>query len=57
LVNKDKYTIDYNAQMDIADEKLLEEDILAPQDSKRYYFTFNIRTKNNLTKNKISGLF
>ncbi|KAF0769259.1 RNA polymerase II-associated factor 1, partial [Aphis craccivora] len=35
LVNKDKYTIDYNAQMDIADEKLLEEDILAPQDSKR----------------------
>ncbi|XP_060836968.1 RNA polymerase II-associated factor 1 homolog isoform X1 [Rhopalosiphum padi] len=35
LVNKDKYTIDYNLQMDIADEKLLEEDILAPQDSKR----------------------
>lgn len=35
LVNKDKYTIDYNAQMDPADEKLLEEDILAPQDSKR----------------------
>lgn len=39
LVNKDKYTIDYNnVQMDNADEKLLEEDILAPQDSKRYYF-------------------
>lgn len=36
LVNKDKYTIDYNGQMDPADEKLLEEDILAPQDSKRY---------------------
>lgn len=36
LVNKDKYTTDYNAQMDPADEKLLEEDILAPQDSKRY---------------------
>ncbi|XP_022175885.1 RNA polymerase II-associated factor 1 homolog [Myzus persicae] len=35
LVNKDKYTIDYNLQMDNADEKLLEEDILAPQDSKR----------------------
>lgn len=36
LVNKDKYTVDYNLQMDPADEKLLEEDILAPQDSKRY---------------------
>ncbi|XP_029347669.1 RNA polymerase II-associated factor 1 homolog isoform X3 [Acyrthosiphon pisum] len=35
LVNKDKYTIDYNLQMDNADEKLLEEDVLAPQDSKR----------------------
>jgi len=45
LVNKDKYTTYSNAQMDIADEKLLEEDILAPQDSKRYYFTFNIKTK------------
>lgn len=40
LVNKDKYTIDYNLQMDNADEKLLEEDVLAPQDSKRYNFTF-----------------
>lgn len=30
------YTNDYNNQMDIADEKLLEEDIMAPQDSKRY---------------------
>jgi len=28
--------------MDPADEKLLEEDILAPQDSKRYNFTFRI---------------
>lgn len=37
LVSKDKYKLDYNAQMDPADEKLLEEDILAPQDSKRYY--------------------
>jgi len=26
--------------MDNADEKLLEEDVLAPQDSKRYNFTF-----------------
>jgi len=39
LVNKDKYSIDYNSQMDPADEKLLEEDILAPQDSIRYNFT------------------
>lgn len=36
LVNKDMYTNDYNHQMDNADEKLLEEDIMAPQDSKRY---------------------
>lgn len=36
LVNKDKYANDYHVQMDNADEKILEEDILAPQDSKRY---------------------
>ncbi|XP_025409311.1 RNA polymerase II-associated factor 1 homolog [Sipha flava] len=35
LVNKDMYSIDYNVQMEPADEKILEEDILAPQDSKR----------------------
>lgn len=40
MVNKDKYTVDYNLQMDNADEKLLEEDVLAPQDSKRYNFKF-----------------
>lgn len=38
LVNKDMYTIEYNVQMEAADEKILEEDILAPQDSKRYNF-------------------
>lgn len=36
LVNKDRYTVDQNGHMDLPDEKLLEEDILAPQDSKRY---------------------
>ncbi|XP_050428616.1 RNA polymerase II-associated factor 1 homolog [Adelges cooleyi] len=35
LVNKDKYTVDNSAQMDPADEKLLEEDMLAPTNSKR----------------------
>ncbi|XP_060876580.1 RNA polymerase II-associated factor 1 homolog [Metopolophium dirhodum] len=35
LVNKDKYALNYNLQMHDADEKLLEEDALAPQDSKR----------------------
>lgn len=35
LINRDKYNSDLNAQLDPADEKLLEEDILTPQDSKR----------------------
>ncbi|XP_072756643.1 RNA polymerase II-associated factor 1 homolog [Anoplolepis gracilipes] len=35
LINKDTYTGDINAQLDPADEKLLEEDVLTPQDSKR----------------------
>lgn len=35
LINKDTYAGDLNAQLDPADEKLLEEDILTPQDSKR----------------------
>ncbi|CAD1476426.1 unnamed protein product, partial [Heterotrigona itama] len=35
LINKDTYAGDVNAQLDPADEKLLEEDILTPQDSKR----------------------
>jgi len=34
------YAIDYNLQMHKDDEKLLEEDALAPQDSTRYNFTF-----------------
>ena len=56
MVNKDKYTIDYNLQMDNADEKLLEEDILAPQDSKRYNLTFTIYYNiNYISKNNTSG--
>lgn len=35
LINKDTYAPNYNIQLDPADEKLLEEDILTPQDSKR----------------------
>ncbi|KAK0159803.1 hypothetical protein PV327_010876 [Microctonus hyperodae] len=35
LINRDTYAGDINAQLDPADEKLLEEDILTPQDSKR----------------------
>lgn len=35
LINKDTYAGDLNAQLDPADEKLLEEDVLTPQDSKR----------------------
>nr|CAD7432293.1 unnamed protein product [Timema monikensis] len=35
LINKDTYINDHGAQLDPADEKLLEEDILTPQDSKR----------------------
>lgn len=35
LINKDTYAGDLNAQLDQADEKLLEEDVLTPQDSKR----------------------
>ncbi|CAG9860698.1 unnamed protein product [Phyllotreta striolata] len=35
LINKDIYAIGAGASLDPADEKLLEEDILTPQDSKR----------------------
>ncbi|KAF5294626.1 hypothetical protein FQA39_LY02758, partial [Lamprigera yunnana] len=35
LINKDVYAIEPGAVLDPADEKLLEEDILTPQDSKR----------------------
>ncbi|XP_024946178.1 RNA polymerase II-associated factor 1 homolog isoform X2 [Cephus cinctus] len=35
LINRDTYAGDLNTQLDPADEKLLEEDILTPQDSKR----------------------
>jgi len=35
LINRETYANDYSAQLDPADEKLLEEDILTPQDSKR----------------------
>uniref|UniRef100_A0A4P6D7S0 RNA polymerase II-associated factor 1 homolog n=1 Tax=Rhodnius prolixus TaxID=13249 RepID=A0A4P6D7S0_RHOPR len=35
LINKDMYAADPHAQLDPADEKLLEEDILTPHDSKR----------------------
>ncbi|KMQ92787.1 rna polymerase ii-associated factor 1-like protein [Lasius niger] len=35
LINKDTYAGEVNAQLDPADEKLLEEDVLTPQDSKR----------------------
>ncbi|XP_017783239.1 PREDICTED: RNA polymerase II-associated factor 1 homolog [Nicrophorus vespilloides] len=35
LINKDIYAVDPDAYLDGADEKLLEEDILTPQDSKR----------------------
>lgn len=36
LINKDQYAPDFNQLLDPADEKLLEEDILTPQDSKRF---------------------
>lgn len=39
LINRDTYAADYGAQLDPADEKLLEEDILTPQDSKRSVFS------------------
>lgn len=35
LINKDIYAVEPGAYLDPADEKLLEEDILTPQDSKR----------------------
>ncbi|XP_031333413.1 RNA polymerase II-associated factor 1 homolog [Photinus pyralis] len=35
LINKDVYAVEPGACLDPADEKLLEEDILTPQDSKR----------------------
>ncbi|XP_052869222.1 RNA polymerase II-associated factor 1 homolog [Anopheles cruzii] len=35
LINRDLYQIDHTAQLDPADEKLLEEDIHTPQDSMR----------------------
>ncbi|XP_018329217.1 RNA polymerase II-associated factor 1 homolog [Agrilus planipennis] len=35
LINKDIYSVEPGAILDPADEKLLEEDILTPQDSKR----------------------
>lgn len=35
LINKDTYSSEIGAQLDPADEKLLEEDVLTPQDSKR----------------------
>lgn len=35
LINRETYASDYSAQLDPADEKLLEEDVLTPQDSKR----------------------
>nr|XP_026490376.1 RNA polymerase II-associated factor 1 homolog [Vanessa tameamea] len=35
LINRDIYQGDGNAQLDPADEKLLEDDVLTPQDSKR----------------------
>lgn len=35
LINRETYSNDHVAQLDPADEKLLEEDVLTPQDSKR----------------------
>jgi len=35
LINRETYANDYSVQLDPADEKLLEEDVLTPQDSKR----------------------
>ncbi|PSN29950.1 RNA polymerase II-associated factor 1 [Blattella germanica] len=35
LINRDTYATDSSALLDPADEKLLEEDVLTPQDSKR----------------------
>lgn len=35
MVDRDVFNIDPNAVLDPADEKLLEEDISTPQDSKR----------------------
>lgn len=35
LINKNVYAVDHNGILEPADEKLLEEDILTPQDSKR----------------------
>jgi RNA polymerase II-associated factor 1 len=41
LINKDAYLADHRSLLDPADEKLLEEDILTPHDSKRYQIHFN----------------
>ncbi|XP_076308947.1 RNA polymerase II-associated factor 1 homolog [Tachypleus tridentatus] len=35
LINPNTYAVDLNASLDLEDEKLLEEDNLGPQDSKR----------------------
>lgn len=35
LINKDIYAVESGVHLDPADEKLLEEDVLTPQDSKR----------------------
>jgi len=35
LINRETYANDYSMLLDPADEKLLEEDVLTPQDSKR----------------------
>jgi RNA polymerase II-associated factor 1 len=53
LVNKDMYSIDYNVQMEPADEKILEEDILAPQDSKRYNISTKSGRNNHLAFNNL----
>lgn len=44
LINRETYASDYSAHLDPADEKLLEEDVLTPQDSKRLNIWSSVTT-------------
>ena len=50
LINRDTYATDFSSQLDPADEKLLEEDVLTPQDSKRLGLSSVISSKLRLDK-------
>ena len=48
LIDPDRYTVDDGGELDPADERLLEEDSLAPQDFKRCVRGDNHRTSNGV---------